>query len=270
MSDDRTKILQRILNLRARADNEASSESEVNAALSLCAKLMDSYNVAEVDLVLAEAQGEIKLEIVSEESEVSVLTYASPERRTKPQQHASVLVVTALAKFTETRAVFNTWTGIVTFTGHKPDVVFANYLLSMIREALEHEYQMFRKTAGAVGYGAKKSFQRAMACRISNRLADMAREREEEWKRGKTEAILVIESDQSVDTKTALIIADLHERKKEEVESAFALKHTNIRKVSTNSNARNYTAHGAGTRAGNNVNFGRPVGHSTMKAIANA
>ena len=54
-SEGRDKILQRILNLRARAEDAGSSEAEMNTAFTMAMKLMDSYNIAEAELALAEA-----------------------------------------------------------------------------------------------------------------------------------------------------------------------------------------------------------------------
>jgi len=129
-SEARTKMLQRVLNLRARAEDAGSSESEMNSALTMAMKLMESYNIEEAELALAEASGEIKLDIVTKTVDTDIL-------KGRKQKHKVMLALTGIEEFTETQCVFNSRTGKVTFTGHRPDIELANFLIAVIKEALE-------------------------------------------------------------------------------------------------------------------------------------
>ena len=172
-SDARTKMLQRVLNLRARAEDAGSSEAEMNASLIMCQKLMDSYNIEEAELAIAEASGQIKLEVVTKKANTNILKGVK-------QLHKVLLCLTGIEKFTETKCVYSKYEGSVTFTGHRPDVELADFLVAVIKEALDREYANYRRNTPAVGYGAKTSFTNAMASRVSQRLYDMATDRNNE------------------------------------------------------------------------------------------
>lgn len=262
-SENRDKMLQRVLNLRAKASNDASSESEMNSALSLCAKLMDAYNIEEAELALAEADGRIELEIVHKESDSSIL-------KGRKQKHKIVNVLSAISTFTETKVVMSTYSGKITFTGHRPDTEFANYLVAVIREALDNEFENYKRSvAGRIGYGAKTSFQNAMASRVSQRLYKMADERDEERKNAKEKAeSLKIES-RDTGSSTALIVSEIAEQKAKEVFAEFKKANPRLRTYRSSYRSTNGTAHGAGKAAGDRMNLGRAISkNSSQKAIA--
>ena len=260
-TEQRDKMLQRIINLRQRAENDGSSEAEMNTALTMAMKLMDSYNVAEAELALAEADGRIKLEIITEEADTTVMKSAS-------RKHKILLVLGSINSFCEVKSIYSSSSGIVTFTGNRPDVQLANFLLPLIKEALDREYETYRNSMTAVGYGAKSSFQNAMASRVSSRLHEMTRERSNARAAAKAEAILKIESGE-IASSAALIISDIAEQKQKEVSSAFFIKYPRIRTVSTMSRSNNRTAHGAGATAGDRVNLGRAINQGNgQKALA--
>ncbi|MFA7408574.1 MAG: DUF2786 domain-containing protein, partial [Anaerolineaceae bacterium] len=170
VSEQRDKILQRVLNLRAKSEDLGASEAEMNTAFTMAMKLMEAYSIEEAELALAETEGRIKLEIVTQIMEASAL-------KGRKQRHIVVQCLHAIGQFTETKGVY--WrqgpkAGRIEFTGHRPDVELANFLLVVIRDALDREYENYRRGNPAVGYGAKTSFQTAMANRINSRLWDMA------------------------------------------------------------------------------------------------
>ena len=260
-SDARTKILQRVLNLRARADDAGSSEAEMNTALNMAMKLMESYNIEEAELALAEASGEIKLEVVTKAVNTNVL-------KGRKQKHKLLSCLTGIEAFTETKCVFSGYSGEITFTGHRPDVEMADFLASVIKEALDREFINYkRQLGGRTGYGAKTSFQNAMARRVSTRLYDMARERDKERSDNKKKAQQAQIENSATASSTALVVSDIAEQKAKEVSAEFRKAHPRIRSVKTFSWSSNGNAFSAGRAAGDRVNLGRAVGSSTQKAL---
>lgn len=260
-TDERTKILQRVINLRARAEDSGSSEAEMNTALTMAMKLMDSYNIAEAELALAEATGEIKLDIVTKKADTSILKGAK-------HIHKVVNCLGGIQEFTETRYIRNDYYGTASFTGHRPDVELANYLLAVIKEALNSEYDLYRARTPSVGYGARAAFQSAMANRISQRLYAMARERSKERQEQKRDAEKLAIEDATIASSTALIVSKIAEQKAKEVETAFKKAYPRLRTAAIYSNANNSTAHGAGRAAGDRVNLGKAISKSSTKLLA--
>ena len=260
-SDPRTKILQRVLNLRARAEDAGSSESEMNTALTMAMKLMDSYNIEEAELAIAEASGQIKLEVVTKKAETQIL-------KGSKQLHKVLFCLTGVEKFTETKCVYSKYTGDVTFTGHRPDVELADFLVAVIKEALDREYDNYRRSVSAVGYGAKTSFQNAMATRVNQRLRDMATERDNERNKNKVAAQAKMIENASTASSTALIVSEIAEQKAKEVSAEFKKAHPRITTSSVYSRSSNGTAHGAGRSAGDRVNLGRAITQGSTKMLA--
>lgn len=261
-SEARDKMLQRVLNLRARAENDASSESEVNTALTMAMKLMDSYNIEEAELAIAEAEGRITLEIVQKVADTSLL-------KGKKHKHKVINALSAIAKFTETKVVVNSYNGDITFTGHRPDTELANYLVAIVRESLDREFENYkRRVAGGIGYGAKASFQTAMSNRISLRLSGMAKERDKERETAKREAEKLQIENSKTSSSTALVISEIAEQKAKEVNAEFQKAYPRLRSVGVSYHSRNGTAHGAGREAGNKVNLGRAISKNSQKMLS--
>jgi hypothetical protein len=260
-SEARTKMLQRVLNLRARAEDAGSSEAEMNTALVMCQKLMESYNVEEAELALAEASGEIKLDVVTKTIDTNVL-------KGKKQKHKVLSALISIEAFTETKYVFNSSTGAVTFTGHRPDIELANFLVAVIKEALDREYDNYRRSVVSTGYGAKTAFQYAMVNRVSQRLRQMAEERDKERASNAQKAKVAMIENASTASSTALVVSDIAEQKAKEVSAEFKKAHPRLRTVRTFTRANNSNAFGAGREAGNRVNLGRAIGKGSRKALA--
>lgn len=261
-SQSRDKMLQRVINLRARAENDASSEAEMNTALTMAMKLMDSYNIEEAELAIAEAEGRIELEIVQKTADTSLL-------KGKSHKHKVYNTLTGIAGFTETKVVISQYQGTITFTGHRPDTELANYLVAVVREALDREFENYkRNSAGRIGYGAKTSFQNAMASRISSRLFQMANERDKNRREEKAEAEKLKIENGSTGSSTALVISEIAEQKAKEVEAEFQKAYPRLRKTYGYSRSTNSTAHGAGYKAGNRVNLGRAISGGSTKRLA--
>jgi hypothetical protein len=139
----------------------------------------------------------------------------------------------------------------------------------VIKEALEREYTNYRRSNVAVGGGAKASFQMAMSSRISARLFKMAQDAAIEREAKKREAVrLQIEND-STASSTALVVCEIAEQKRKEVNSFFDKAYKNsLRKGTGFSYGSNSTAHSAGAAAGNRVNLGRAIGEASQRRIA--
>ena len=260
-SDARTKMLQRVVNLRVRAEDAGSSEAEMNTALTMAMRLMEAYNIEEAELALAEASGEIKLDVITKVAETNIL-------KGKKQKHKVLMALTGIERFTETQCVYNAQSGKVTFTGHRPDIELADFLVAVIKEALDREYDNYKRSVSATGYGAKASFQYAMASRVSQRLNNMAAERDDERNSNRQKAKRAMIENAATASSTALVVSDIAEQKAKEVGTEFRKAHPRIRSVKTFSRANNGTAFGAGRDAGDRVNLGRAIGKSSQKALA--
>lgn len=255
----REKILQRILNLRARAEDDGSSEAEMNTAFTMAMKLMDSYNVEEAELAIAENTGRIVLDLVNKKSSSTILK--------NKHKHKILSCLSSIARFTSTEVTFSTYGGSITFTGHRPDTELADYLTAVIRSALDSEYDVYRKANPRVGYGAKSTFQISMTRRINARLYEMVREREEKQEQEVRVAKLQIEQN-LIQSSTALVVKELAEQKKIAVDSFFAKSYPRLRTVNTSFNlGNNNSAYVAGSAAGNRVNLGRAISQGSTKMI---
>lgn len=268
----REKMLQRVLNLRARAEDNGSSESEMNTALEMAAKLMDSYQIEEAELALAEASGRIELEIVTKKADTTLFQdpNAKPSWNRKPHRHKVLYALTGIAAFTQTKVISSSFTGDINFTGHRPDVEMANYLVALVREALDREYENYRKSNPALGRGAKASFQTAMSARVCERLKNMAEEAEAERQTAKKEAERLKIENATTASSTALVVCEIVEQKEREATAAYEKAFPKRSNHKGFSGGRNGTAHSAGRAAGNRVNFGRGVTNGNVGKITRA
>lgn len=251
--NDREKMLQRVLNLRARAEDDSSSEAETMKAIEIASKLMESYDISEAELALAHATGKIEIETIVKKESVSF----SKGKHT----HAIRYVVGAIANFTDTRCIFVGKD--VEFIGCKSDTEFADYLSHLIREALDREYANYRASNARVGYGAKKSFQMAMVQRIRARLSELKKERQ-------VNTAQVLEEKGSVETgKGELIVLSVREQKEEMVNKSVSNFYPRLGVARMNfSVGNNGSAYAAGRAAGNKMSFGKPVEKNSVKRIA--
>jgi hypothetical protein len=256
----RDKILQRVMNLRAKAENDGASEAEMQSAFTMAAKLMDAYSIEEAELALAETEGRIVLDIINKVVDTTCMN--------GKQRHKIILCLTGVGAFTSTKAVYNRYSGEITFTGHRPDVELANYIVAVVKEALDREYETYRMNNKSVGYGAKTAFQTSMASRVSSRLYEMAREAEANRQSEKRQAEKMQIENTATSSSTALIVAEIAEMKRKEVNEAYKKAHPRLRSMPSFSYGSNYTAHGAGRAAGDRVNLNRAINTASTKKIA--
>lgn len=267
----RDTILERIANLRERASNDAATEAESNAALAMAAKLMNSYRVTEAEMAIAETEGRITVEVIHKTAEGSY--------KVGRNRHKIITAMCGIERLTNTRMVMKGYNAEVEITGDRPDVEMANYLFVLIREALDRQYDEYKRTTPALGRGAKASFQTAMGHRISSRLYDMARaeakERQEaadaahRHKEEGGEQPTIFIADELVNSTTALVIADAAVQKQKEVHNAFYSRNPRLTTSrGFGANTSNGSAHAAGIAAGNRIHLGRSVGGNRQRAIA--
>lgn len=195
---ERNDILQRILNLRARGVDPASSENEAMACMERADRLMHSYRVEEAELALAEASGAIKIEIVVKTAgRLETGNGGSWKRR--GNVHSARECSGAIARYCGVKVVFLANGRLAEFLGDRPDVELAIFLQDLIKEAMDRSYVQWRREYGAAtGYGAKKAFQLAMARRINQRLYDMYLANKEEEKQTLNEAAKQLSVDPTV------------------------------------------------------------------------
>lgn len=276
MTKNRDDILSKIANLRARTEDAGASEAEAEAAMKMAEKLMTAYAVDEAELALAESEGRIEWEIVTERSDVNLSVGRN--------RHKAQMALPGIEALCEVEAVIHCrWNqpDTVSFTGDKPDVAMADYLLGVCKTALDREYARWKRTQRAVGRGAKGSFQTAMAARLSHRMTSMARERDGERKAKAAESAKALGVDETVNAAemlraagkragTALVVLDAAERKREEVETAFRAEFPSLRSAAGFSGGRNGNAASAGRAAAERVGLGRPVGGSSAAGAISA
>lgn len=253
----RDVILNRIANLRARAEDDAASEAEAMTALKFASKLMEAYAVTEAELAIAENEGRIIFEVITKRVKQRILTGS--------HRHKVQMCLSGIEAFTSTKCVIHSGYAQLSWVGDKPDVEMAVYLTDMLSLAIDREYKNWCRSQLGIGRGAKSSFQTAMAYRISTRLHDLAKETKEERKQQAENAKRL----QDKSSSTALVIVDAMERKEEEVETTFRAEFPKLgRARSMNLNRNNWNAYSAGHEAGNRVNFGRPVESQTQGRLS--
>jgi predicted metal-dependent HD superfamily phosphohydrolase len=247
MCDERTKILQRIANLRARASDDASSEAEVIACMNKAEKLMNAYRVSEADLALAEAEGRVKIEIVHKSTDAS----------NGRNRHKVQMCWTAITTLTNTKGIRYTHTNRIELTGDAPDVEYALYLFDLIRTGMDRAYDAYRReNGGRTGRNAKANFQAAFASSVNRRLHEMAKTNRKE-----REEAVKLADDREVPSSRALLIVDAFNAKQSATQTAYAERHPRVRKGSgwSMSGCYNGSAASAGRSAGNRLSLGRAV-----------
>lgn len=238
MSTDKLKsILARIRALRAKAANSASSEAEAQAAASRAAKLMVEYDLAESEL--------------GSDQERDGVEYATASHdKTLHPVHQGVAA--AIAKLTETHC----WSenGNLRFAGMPADLEMAVYLSEMLRGAAERGWMtsyMDQPMKGRMEVGRfRAGFYVGFASRVSERIFDLARERETARTTATGTDLMVI--------KRSLIMRKLRE------------DGLSFRKGRNRSRAGSDAGQMAGAAAGAKVGLGRPVSTTTsgMRQIA--
>ena len=258
----RLAIIEKIANLRARAKDAGSSETEMVAAMKHAEKLMNGYRIEEAEIALAETEGKIVIDIVTKTTNGLHKDF----NKYKPHRHKFVLSFVGIEMFTDTKCVMSAHRDEISWTGHRPDVEMAEYLAAVIRHAMDSEWITYARSNPQRGRGAKAAFETAMATRICNRLQIMAGERNKEQRRKASEDFKRIESGE-IASSTALVIAEAREQKIRERDAAFRARYPKLGSARGFGAISNGTAFSAGRAAGDRVNLGRAVGGGAPKAM---
>ncbi len=180
-------IIERIVNLRAKAASAASSEAEVISAAAMVSKLMAKHDISEDEL---------------KRSDQSDIVEGSHNADRRTRHWAARTASVGIAKFTQTKDYYSTRRGSEIFVGLDTDVLFALYLIELVQTSSERSWKRFRRMSAIPAKKraeAKKSFLISYGERISDRLFQMARERERAQSQA-TGTSLVVVKDALIDT----------------------------------------------------------------------
>jgi len=264
MPKDRNQLIDIVLRLRALGDG-AGTEAEALGALAKADNLMKAYRLSEAEIALAETQGQVDIEIVHMRTDPMRV---SPRSRVR---HKARGCITRVGEYTETRPITLSHNGAVEFTGDKPDVELALWMMGMIRDAMDRAYASWKAKQQSVGRSAKGTFQIGMAQMINKRLYSMTCARDAERREAKAEAAKALAVDPSVVeamvapgamaelTSTALVVVAAAEQKKVEALKAYEARHPNRVKMPQFRYRPGTTACAAGRSAGRDVNLSRPL-----------
>ncbi|QGH74895.1 hypothetical protein MAL1_00149 [Bacteriophage DSS3_MAL1] len=224
-------IKETIKNLRARASDEASSESEAMAAIAHADKLMQKHELTVEDLEIAvNVGGIVKAE------------WTRGTRKLHPVEY----VANAVSQLSETKGwvVTDSEKQALVFMGFDPDVEFALYLIDLVYNAMEIEWEAFR--AGAAYENTprnrrgklREDFMRGMAGRIREKMTEMV-------------AVRRTQAPEVKSGGTGLVVA-----KRNMIAEALAAEDINIRKRRASKKKKvDASAYFAGREAGDRTNI---------------
>ncbi|QJA43096.1 hypothetical protein [Phaeobacter phage MD18] len=231
-------IKETIKNLRARASNEASTETEAMAAIAHADKLMQKHNLTVDDLEMAvNVGGIVKAE------------WTRGTRKLHPVEY----VANAASQLSETKGWVVTdktkKQQALVFMGFDHDVEFALYLIDLVYNAMEVEWEAFR--AGAAYENTprnrrgklREDFMRGMAGRIREKMMEMV-------------AVRRTQAPEVQSGGTGIVVA-----KRNMIAEALAAEDINIRKRRpTKKKKVDASAYYAGRAAGDRTNITTGIG----------
>ncbi|RMH12249.1 MAG: DUF2786 domain-containing protein [Gammaproteobacteria bacterium] len=255
------KIIEKIIKLREKAANEAATEAEAMAAIQQAERLMRAYEISEVDLALAES-GVREVNVVSREMAVNAYKKKRKNPWDRSHQHPVVYCGMLVGEATGTRIIgdYNVLGGLKIF-GTPAAIEYAEYLLTIIRNALDGEYEKWKAEQVYVSRSSKPAFQMAMVSRINERLREMiARRREFEMSPQK-----LIEDRQDLTQQErdrfALVYKGYAAEVRKAVDDLVAKTYPRIVTGRHSSfQIRDNNAYSAGRAAGDRVHLGRGIG----------
>ncbi|WP_375264078.1 hypothetical protein [Palleronia sp.] len=157
MPKNRNQIIELIRNLRAKAQNAASSESETIAASQAAARLLMQHDITEAELAQIGREG------------MKIGGFDEGRKLLHPILKRAWF---GISKLTETKA----WNdqGTLRFAGLESDVEMAVYLAEMIQSAGERSWKTYRQSCRRAH---RLSYMLGFGTTISNRLKEMADQR---------------------------------------------------------------------------------------------
>ena len=244
----RQKIIARIRALQSKTVENGCTENEALAAAEMASRLMEEYEV------------DFSEEDVAAEDVTAVDVETGLGRRGHRRQHDVKWVAVAVSRFCQVRAITSrTDDGrlAIRFMGLREDVTWAEWLMAMLRGAMERAWRDYRRDNVLWTHPAtaRANFMYSMTLRINERLDEITNARKR---------AAVTEGRALVVVKDAAVARWLVARGLKASLGAGSVKgHSRMRDDSA--------ASAAGREAGNNVGFGRPVsGGAAVRRIANA
>lgn len=235
---DIESIKEKVAKLMALGQDPGANQFEAEAALRQASALMRKHNIELAEI--AERSGQ---KPVYNWRTVLVPASATPTRQTVVWVGQ---LAAGIARFTDCKAEWkygSQYGWCIAFSGDSVDVEYAVYLAKHLRDTVRAQSSVY-----SGGRADRETFRRAMVGRLVQRMSMLARETKEEMKAA------------AATGSTALVLVD---RK-----IALRDEHFGAMKTRTaGSRQSNYSAAAAGTRAGDKVNFNRPLGHQAKSAL---
>jgi hypothetical protein len=223
---ERDRIVAKIRALQAKTQANGCSEQEAMAAAAKAVELLTAYNIGQTELDIQEASHrDLEIDIgVGKKAGVF---------------HPVQMCASAIGRATDTIPWRSSRPGqkVLKFFGEPQDLAVADYLVALIRRAMDTEFDRFQTRQGAMGYPAHKpSFMNAMADRICDRLDAMKAEQ------------------RAAMTGRALMVV-----KTQAVARAFAKHGPKLRTTTQRVNVSDVMSYAAGQAAGDRVSLNRGV-----------
>lgn len=226
-------VIETIQSLLNKAKDPACTEAEADAAMKMAQRLMEKNSLNEEKIAAQQA------------SKSDMFTKNIPTGRKTRHEIFLYGISSAVGSFTSTKIFTRKATrGVATavIVGFETDVQIAEYLLVIVKNAMETEFDKFMMTnrgmRGMHGRSLRKDFMVGMSSRIIKRLAEMKRDMADA-NMSKTGTSLVVLKDQIVE---------------EAVAKMFKIRTTN-----TSLNVNTAAAYYAGEKAGNNVALNKAI-----------
>lgn len=245
MNSDTKKIAERVRKLMALAKNN-SNEQEAMAALGKAQSIMAEHGITADDVNAADENWIKRGE-----------SYANPKSKNFIH-HRSTKAAMAIAAMTGTRA----WVSKdkVVFFGLDHEVEIAHYMLDLIKNVMDVEWTIFRKSDGFDSCQntntQRNSFMNAMVIRVVTRLEEMNNDRKDDLDNIPDEAIK-IKGNELIIIKNRLIDKKLREM-------GIRLKSRSSRYFTNSKSAAN-----AGNTAGGSVGFNSGVRSNSGNKLIN-
>ena len=255
MSDERTRIIQKVHGLLSKTIENGCTEDEAMSAAAKAGELMDFYNLEITDIEIRETKcrhlevelstsigGQLDGCIIAIGKFCDTKTWYTRGRMAYPEGKCSVLARGA----------------IYHFFGLEQDVEVAEYLYNILNSAIESELAAFKLSEAFIlaprKKTASKTFCRAFSTRIYTRLNAMKAERDSE----------LAKNDEVMErTGRSLVLV-----KKDHIESEFdrdiGIK---LSKRQNSNHTHDYNAAHAGTSAASRVSMNKGVGQSSSPVL---
>jgi hypothetical protein len=263
---ERTEALRKLRTYVDQTADRGRSEAEVNKALDMMNRLMTQFNITMSEISISETPcvtvkidtgSAIDLAVnhtaraIADFCDCIYYRNRGGQEIIRDEAGKPILKETRRGYKYVTRRANTSYV----FFGQEQDTEMATFLYQMIKDVIDLETRVYKKTAAYLEYrGPKKSashsFQHGMAGRISYRLNRM-----------KEEQTVEVEAAQAGGQ-------DLMVIKSKHVESEFTTTGTKlIQRKTAGPRIRAYGAHNQGSAAGDRVNLSRPVGTGANKPL---